>query len=146
MESRVRRRVARTVRAGGLRKRTDGNINTAPQADPTAPLTRRTAAPRGRSATCRFGSAYAAGRPRRPHRNQPRQPGRHNNTPAAGVTEDQGVSVDRWSNSSSERNLRCGNTLPAAIFSCVMAQLVKVVRPVGRSTLTSWTITRTWHR
>jgi len=31
----VRRRVACTVRAGGLRKRTDGNVNTAPQADPT---------------------------------------------------------------------------------------------------------------
>ena len=25
-----------TVRAGGLRKRTDGNVSTAPQADPTA--------------------------------------------------------------------------------------------------------------
>jgi hypothetical protein len=45
MESRVRRRVACTVRAGGLRKRTGGNISTAPQADPTAGLTARTALP-----------------------------------------------------------------------------------------------------
>jgi hypothetical protein len=45
MESRVRRRVACTVRAGGLRKRTGGNISTAPQADPTAGLTVRTALP-----------------------------------------------------------------------------------------------------
>jgi hypothetical protein len=48
MESRVRRRVACTVRAGGLRKRTDGNISTAPQADPTAARTGRLRAHWGR--------------------------------------------------------------------------------------------------
>lgn len=71
--------------------------------------------------------AYAGGKPRHPHRR-----GEHE--------------LVRTSQRRAVRSLRCGNTLPAAIFSDVMARLVKVVRPVGRSTLTRWAITRTWHR
>lgn len=112
-----------------------------------APLTRRTVAPGGRFAPCHCADAPWQASPRHPHQSQRRPDEQTRQRPRpAGVTEDQGVKADRLSNSSSARNLRCGNTLPAAIFSCVMAQFVKVVRPVGRSTLTSLAITRTWHR
>jgi hypothetical protein len=45
----MRGQLARPVRAGGLRKRTDGNISTAPQVDPTAGPNRADAPPPGRA-------------------------------------------------------------------------------------------------
>jgi hypothetical protein len=57
-----------TVRAGGLRKRTDGNVSTAPQADPTA-------RPRG-SAPPAFGLGAGPGRANAKARWTRRSPGR----------------------------------------------------------------------
>jgi hypothetical protein len=143
----MRGQPARPVRAGGQRKRTESNPGTAPLADPTAPLTRRTAAPWGRFAPCRFGWRFRARQAPAPAPESATQDPADTTTPRpAGGTEEQGANVGRRRSSRSERHLRCGDTLPAAIFSYVMAQLVEVVRPVGRSTSTSGAITRTWHR